>query len=106
MNAIRIRQRIESENLHIPEVRPLIGRDVEIIILDEQAQPATGDAAAMTPSRRALEAHLDALGTKPVERFEDLLGPAPVPGEDNFDGFDEWLEERRRTEVVPEFKEP
>ncbi len=35
MNAIRIRTRIESETLTLPELKPLIGRAVEIIVLDE-----------------------------------------------------------------------
>ncbi len=34
MNAIRVRKRIESETVHLPELRPLIGRTVEIIVLD------------------------------------------------------------------------
>lgn len=35
MEAIRIRKRIESEDLRLPELRALIGKDVEIIVLDE-----------------------------------------------------------------------
>ena len=37
MNAVRIRRRVESETLHLPELRPLIGKDVEIIVLEEQS---------------------------------------------------------------------
>ena len=33
MNAIRIRRTIDSETLRIPELRGLIGREVEIIVL-------------------------------------------------------------------------
>ena len=33
MNAIRIRGTIDSETLTIPELRGLIGREVEIIVL-------------------------------------------------------------------------
>jgi hypothetical protein len=33
MNAIRIRKTIESETLHLPELKPLIGQTVEIIVL-------------------------------------------------------------------------
>jgi hypothetical protein len=39
MNAIRIRKRIDSDTPHLPELRPLIGKTVEIIILDDT--PAT-----------------------------------------------------------------
>lgn len=35
MNAIRVYARIESETLHLPELKPLIGRAVEIIVLDQ-----------------------------------------------------------------------
>jgi hypothetical protein len=36
MIAIRIRKKIDSETLHIPELRPLIGHEVEIIVLEDQ----------------------------------------------------------------------
>jgi hypothetical protein len=39
MNAIRIRKRIDSDTPHLPELRALIGKTVEIIILDETASP-------------------------------------------------------------------
>ena len=35
MNAIRIRKHIDSDTPHLPELRALIGKTVEIIILDE-----------------------------------------------------------------------
>jgi hypothetical protein len=37
MNAIRIHKQIDSETLHLPELRPLIGKRVEIIVLEEPA---------------------------------------------------------------------
>jgi hypothetical protein len=37
MNAIRIRTTVDSETLHLPELRPLVGRTVEIIVLDEES---------------------------------------------------------------------
>lgn len=44
MNAIRIHRQLDSETLHLPELRPLIGKCVEIIVLEQgpvaQAQPA------------------------------------------------------------------
>lgn len=39
MNAIKIRKRIDSETLHLPELKPLIGKMVEIIVLEETASP-------------------------------------------------------------------
>jgi hypothetical protein len=50
MNAIRICNTIESDTLHLPELRALLGRTVEIIVLDEApvrgVRPGTGDWAA------------------------------------------------------------
>lgn len=40
MNAIRIKRRLESETLYLPEVRPLVGKDVEITV-QEQNVPLT-----------------------------------------------------------------
>jgi hypothetical protein len=58
MNAIRIRKTLDSDTPHLPELKPLIGRTVEIIVLDESAAPAvrpgTGDWAAFERAARAL----------------------------------------------------
>ena len=46
MNVVRIRRKLESETLHLPELKPLIGRNVEIIVVEEPATaipPGTGD---------------------------------------------------------------
>ena len=39
MNAIRIRKTIHSVTLHIPELKEMIGRTVEIIVLEEPVSP-------------------------------------------------------------------
>jgi hypothetical protein len=36
MQAIRIHTQLESEILHLPELKPMIGKKVEIIILEDQ----------------------------------------------------------------------
>jgi hypothetical protein len=36
MQVIRVHKQIDSETLHLPEIRPMIGKKVEIIILEEQ----------------------------------------------------------------------
>ena len=49
MIAIRIRKKLDSETLHLPELRPLLGRNVEIVIhetLESPAVPGDWDAAA------------------------------------------------------------
>ncbi len=43
MNAIRIRTMVRSETLHLPEIKPLVGKAVEIIVLEEpQATETSG----------------------------------------------------------------
>lgn len=40
METIRIRKRLDSETLHLPELRPMLGREVEIIVQDAvEAEP-------------------------------------------------------------------
>jgi hypothetical protein len=41
MSAIRIRRTLESETLNLPELRPLLGKEVEITV-EETAVPAAG----------------------------------------------------------------
>ena len=43
-NPLRIRTRVHSETLHLPELRPLIGKEVEIIVM-ETAGTATAAAS-------------------------------------------------------------
>ena len=41
MTAIRIVKKIESDTLHLPELKALVGREVEILIQDAPHPPAT-----------------------------------------------------------------
>lgn len=40
MNAIRVRKKIDSETVYLPELRSLVGKTVEIIVREEPAAPA------------------------------------------------------------------
>jgi hypothetical protein len=40
LNAIRVKAHIDSETLRLPELKPMIGMDVEIIVLEEVRSPA------------------------------------------------------------------
>jgi hypothetical protein len=40
MSEIRVRRKIESETIHLPELKPLLGKTVEIIVLEEAASEA------------------------------------------------------------------
>jgi hypothetical protein len=49
MEAIRIHRHLESHVVDLPEVAPLVGRDVEIIVLAATAAP---DASTLGPVQR------------------------------------------------------
>jgi hypothetical protein len=59
MNAIRIRRKLESETLHLPELKPLAGKQVEIIVLEDEmsgnVRPGTGDWDAAERAVRELQ---------------------------------------------------
>jgi hypothetical protein len=59
MNAVRIRRKLDSETLHLPELKPLLGKTVEIIVLEDEArptiQPGTGDWDAAMQAVAELE---------------------------------------------------
>src|SRR6266511_3833400 len=61
MNAFRIRKKLDSETLHLPELRPLLGQTVEIIVLEQEEAPAvrpgTGDWEAAAQAVRELEGY-------------------------------------------------
>jgi len=37
MSTVRVRRKLESETLHLPELKPLIGRTVEITVVERAA---------------------------------------------------------------------
>jgi len=58
MNAVRIRRKLDSDTLYLPELKPLIGKNVEIIVLEESAPailPGTGDWDAAMKAVAELE---------------------------------------------------
>jgi hypothetical protein len=46
-NPLRIRTRVDSETLHLPELRALIGKDVEIIVIEDAAASGNGRPGAV-----------------------------------------------------------
>ena len=40
MSTIRVRRTLDSDTLHLPELRPLIGRTVDIVVEEAAADPA------------------------------------------------------------------
>jgi hypothetical protein len=58
MTAIRIETTINSETLHLPQLKPLVGKSVEIIVLEKGAPvvtPGASDWAAVETALRELE---------------------------------------------------
>jgi len=58
MNAIRIHKHLDSDTLHLPELRPLLGRQVDIIVLADSNSsfaPRTGDWDAAAQAVRGLQ---------------------------------------------------
>jgi hypothetical protein len=82
MNAIRIRKRLDSETLHLPELRPLLGRTVEIIVLeDEQTpemRPGTGDWDAAAQAARQLAGY-DFGAWQEQRQFDQRHAPDHLP---------------------------
>jgi len=51
MNAIRIHKHLDSETVTLPELKPLLGKDVEIIVLEEiSVRKGTGNLRAFLDS--------------------------------------------------------
>ena len=48
MNAVRIHRHLDSETLHVPELRPMIGKDVEIIVREQPQSESRGDLSKLT----------------------------------------------------------
>ncbi len=93
MNAIRIRRKINSETIHIPELRGMIGRDVEIIVLEDRPSSLDGiDPQAFWKGKTVDELAMEQ-GVEPLTSLE-----SPVSSQftaEDFEGFDEALEQWR-----------
>ena len=76
MNAIRIRTTIASDTLHIPELKEMMGRTVEIIVLEESTPPPAvrgkGDwDAVLAASQRLQEYDYDARADQDARDIRD-----------------------------------
>ena len=50
MNTIRLRRKIESETLHLPELKPFIDKTVEFIVIVDEEKPAAESESALCQS--------------------------------------------------------
>ncbi len=71
MNAIRIRRKLESDTPHLPELKPLVGKNVEIIVLDDSL--VTADVRNSAGPENRLQGS--------VLRYDNPFEPAVLPEE-------------------------
>ncbi len=57
MNAIRIRKKLDSDTLHLPELQALVGKTVEIIVLEENGVRAEQPSGSRYDAFFALAGH-------------------------------------------------
>ena len=95
MNAIRIRAHVDSETLHLPELKALIGKDVEIIVIEETTVGA--NAGKEAPRKKTLAEIAAEQGKKPITDVRSTLGAWPE--EERNDGFEEDLRALRKQTV-------
>jgi len=93
MNALRIRKRLDVPIPELPELTPLIGKDLEIIVLEETAAVPDPHAKGSFWNSKTAQELADERGVKPIQSIEQLRGDDLA---DAFEGFDEALEEWRR----------
>jgi len=95
MNALRIRKRLSGPIPELPELTPLIGKDLEIIVLDEASQVAPDpNANGSFWNPKSAQELADERGIKPIQSIEQLRGGEDFA--DAFEGFDEAVDEWRR----------
>jgi hypothetical protein len=90
MNAIRIRKKIDSDTLHIPELQSMMGQEVEIVV--QQAPASSIDQ--VDPQAFWTHKTIDQLAA------EQGVGPLPTLASpvsadftaEDWEGFDEALE--------------
>jgi hypothetical protein len=72
MSTIRIETHIESETLYLPQLRPLVGKDVEIVVHEKHAlvvQPGRSDWPAVQAAVMSLEEY-DADAYRQIRNIE------------------------------------
>lgn len=97
MNAIRIHKHISSVTPDWPELRPFIGRDVEVIVVEEEpapVQPAMPPDSTAFWQSRSIDQLAAAQQVRAPSSADDLAGDWPE--EDSLDAFLKFVQEARR----------
>jgi hypothetical protein len=93
MSAIRIRKHLDSDTLHLPELRNMIGHDVEITVRDETASEISpADLANEFWNPPSLEGLARRQGFRGPLAGNEAFGSL---AEADWAGFDQWLDEQR-----------
>jgi hypothetical protein len=83
MNAIRIRKKLDSDTLHLPELKSLLGKTVEIIVLEEspgpQVTPGTGNFAAFAKLAEKIRTDYDFDALQRQREFDLLHASDHLP---------------------------
>ncbi len=76
MSTVRVRRKLESETLHLPELRPLIGKTVEITVVEQPAAKSSPQVDA-----QGLAAHTSRALTAPemTEALDEASHPTAQP---------------------------
>jgi hypothetical protein len=62
VNAIRIFRRLDSETVYLPELRDMIGKNVEIIVLEEpDIRQSTGDLSLLQEMAGTIDLDFEAI---------------------------------------------
>lgn len=90
MSAIRVKTVIDSDTLHLPQLRPLIGHSVEIIVVDQEP-PQEDDAFWKGRSVDELAAMQ---GVTAPKSLEELYGDWT---DEDFKGFEQAVRKWRES---------
>jgi hypothetical protein len=94
MNAIRIRKKIDSETLHIPELKAMMGQEVEIVVREAPVDPLEGvDTQAFWTSKTVDQLAAEQ-GVGPLTTLKSPVASQFTP--EDWEGFEQALEEWRR----------
>lgn len=91
MTAIRIHRRIDSETLHLPELKAFLGQDVDILVTTEGSKPSATEKDG--------EDFLANAGSERIEPPKQRPGPGLCKGmitivsddEDHLKDFEEYM---------------
>jgi len=110
MSTIRILKHLDSETLHLPELRSLVGKDVTILVEERmpEQKPYAGPMFTPRPPPDSLP---------PVKSFDEIMKEQGVrqpmtveraaghwPKEEKNDGFEAWIRQQRKEELDAEIR--